>query len=294
MASSVKLAPLPQIEKLSERVVRILGCNARPMTLQGTNSYLIGKGDRRILLDTTDPGTPDYIKNLQNALSQHKCGIQEIIITHWHADHCGSVQDVCNQVTKSQETIVSKFQRLSQQDLDISPAKYTFVENNTVFKTEGATLRAIHTPGHTEEHMALYLEEENAVFSGDTVLGETTAVFEDLQTYMGSLSKILELNPSVIYPSHGSVINDPTDKLKEYIAHRMNREQQILHCMKELNRPMTAEELVEKIYTDLNPMLKMAAANNVVHHLEKLVKDGFAEKIEEEDTRWILKKTGNL
>jgi metal-dependent hydrolase (beta-lactamase superfamily II) len=55
---------------------------------------------RKILLDTSDPSLPEYIKNLQNALSQHKCGIQEIVISHWHADHCGSVPDVCKEITK--------------------------------------------------------------------------------------------------------------------------------------------------------------------------------------------------
>ena len=75
-------------------------------------------------------------------------------------------------------------------------------------------------------------------------------MFEDLHTYMMSLQKILDLNPKVIYPAHGSVIYDPIDKLKEYIAHRMYREQQILHCLKETpTTPLTAMDLVEKIYT---------------------------------------------
>lgn len=265
------------------------------MTLQGTNSYVIGNGERRILLDTTDPATPEYIKHLQDTLRQHHCGIQEIVITHWHPDHCGSVPDVCNQITNSPDLKVSKFKRTSCEDVDISPAKYTFIDNNTVFKTEGATLRAIHTPGHSEDHMCLYLEEENAVFSGDAVLGEGTTVFEDLHTYMASLQTILDLQPRVIYPSHGPVISDPMDKVKEYIAHRMYREEQIIHTLKETGKPMTAMELVDKIYVDVvNPGIKNAAAGNVTHHLEKLVKDGLGEKIDGEETRWFIKQQGNL
>ncbi|XP_060553178.1 endoribonuclease LACTB2-like [Ruditapes philippinarum] len=206
MASSVqKLTPLAAVEKLSERIIRILGCNPGLHTLQGTNTYLIGSGKRRILVDTGSPGNSEYIKGLQKALTDSCSSIQEIVLTHWHHDHVGGVKQIFSDVLND-EVGVSKFKRLSQPDEDISPAKYTFVEDKHVFKTEGATLRAIHTPGHTEEHMILYLEEENAVLAGDTILGESTAVFEDLHSYMQSLQKILDLKPSILYP--GNIITN--------------------------------------------------------------------------------------
>ncbi|KAL5013955.1 hypothetical protein ScPMuIL_008225 [Solemya velum] len=176
MAASAwqKLTPLPRIEQLSEKVIRILGCNPGMKTLQGTNTYLVGSGKRKILIDTGEPKKSEYITNLRNTLTEYDSDIQEIVVTHWHNDHVGGVSDVCKEIIKSTEIGVSKFKRLSKPDIDLGSIAYKFIENNHIFKTEGATLRAILTPGHTEEHMVLYFEEENAIFSGDTVLGEST------------------------------------------------------------------------------------------------------------------------
>ncbi|KAH3802231.1 endoribonuclease LACTB2-like [Dreissena polymorpha] len=289
MAVAPKLTPILNIEKLSERVIRILGCNPGDFRLQGTNTYIVGKGKKRILIDTGDSDKPEYISNLKKVLKEHCCGIQEIIVTHWHEDHVGGVPDIHKNIL-TESVRVSKFKRFEQQDEPISPVEYTFVENKHIFNTEGATLRAIHTPGHTEEHMVLYLEEENAVFSGDTILGESTAVFEDLHSYMASLQKILDLKPSRIYPGHGIVLQDPVEVITYYIKHRHEREKQIIAVLVNSTADcMTTLEIVNIVYQGLAPGLVMAACKNASLHLDKLVKDKVVERIDEDgEPKWRL------
>nr|CAD7439459.1 unnamed protein product [Timema bartmani] len=168
----------PQITRLSSRVIRILGCNPGPMTLQGTNTYLVGTGKRRILVDAGDVNVPEYINSLNSVLKEENVELEHIIVTHWHQDHIGGVKNVIEN-TENGILIISIHVNL---------------------------IRVVHTPGHTTDHIVLCLVEEQAIFSGDCILGEGTAVFENLYDYMNSLNIVLQLNPDIIYPGHGPVV----------------------------------------------------------------------------------------
>jgi len=294
MAATSVITKISRVEQLSSRVIRILGCNPGPMTLQGTNTYLVGNGKKRILVDTGNSNVPEYIDNLKDTLQKFQCSIQEVVITHWHQDHTGGIADIYNDILKGDKIPIFKFQLSSEggdekiPNLEEKQLEYTYIKDLHEFSTEGATLKAFHTPGHTKDHMTLYMKEEDAIFSGDCILGEGTAVFEDLYDYMNSLKILLGYNAEIIYPGHGPVINNPFEKINGYIHHRNMRENQILSVLSEdPTIKHTALSIVEKIYKDLDTRLLPYAQSNVTHHLNKLFKEKKVAHFDDKDqSKW--------
>jgi glyoxylase-like metal-dependent hydrolase (beta-lactamase superfamily II) len=275
---------MPDIDRWSDRVVVALGQNPSLFTGPGTNTYLVGTGKRRILLDTGQ-GCDAYIPVLERALERAGCeGIQEIVLTHGHPDHIGGAAAVIDRFGTL---------RISKQPWKGVDERYgvevTPIGDGSVIRTEGATLRATHAPGHAEDHLCFTLEEEGSLFSGDNVLGIGTTVIPseggDLVEYLDSLERLLALNPTTIYPAHGPLIDDGKAKIREYIAHRYEREKQIVAALSDGSLDIPA--IVARVYAGYPETLHAAAGESVGSHLRKLEREG---RVTESDSnaRWEL------
>ncbi|KAH9862336.1 hypothetical protein IAQ61_010539 [Plenodomus lingam] len=252
------LVPLPVIEKLSSRVIRVLGGNPSKFTLQGTNTYIVGNGSQRILIDTGE-GKPEWIASIKSVLKNENISIDKALLTHWHHDHIQGVPDL---VSHSPSTQIYKHEPHDD---------WLDIRDGQTFKTDGATLRAFHSPGHTTDHMAFILEEEDAMFTADNVLGQGTAVFEDLAAYMKSLDSMSHAFSGRAYPGHGPVIAHGPAKILEYIQHRQQRERQVLDVLA-TERPggWTSMDIVSVIYKDYPRNLWEPAERGVLQILDKL------------------------
>lgn len=152
-------------------------------------------------------------------LEDHDISISDILLTHWHGDHTGGVADL---LAHDARTKVHKHKPGQNQQ---------GIANGQVFRTQGATLGAVLTPGHAIDHMCFVLEEENALFTGDNVLGHGYCVAEDLGTYTVSLRLMAGLGCTTGYPGHGAVIKNLPRKMATYIKQRDSRERQVYEAL---------------------------------------------------------------
>ncbi|ORY49907.1 beta-lactamase-like protein 2-like protein [Rhizoclosmatium globosum] len=263
------LVALANTATLSARVSVVRGLNPGKFTLQGTNTYLVGTGARRLLIDTGE-GKPGYLPLLQQALLERgNAVISDILITHRHHDHIGGIKHILD---ASSHSPIKIWKRITDQDT-ARDIHYNHIEEGQVFEVEGAKVKAIYTPGHLDDHVVFYLQDECALFSGDSVLGQGSTVFTDLKEYMDSLRKTLEhcVKIDKIYPGHGPDLENGSKVVEQYIQHRVDRENEILDFLRRQKAPCTSWQIVETIYAKYNQNIWPAAERSVLLHLEKLV-----------------------
>lgn len=241
---------------ISPLVRRIVGPNGGPLTGPGTNTYLVGV-DEIVVVDP-GPAEHDHVEAILG------CGgdrIRWIALTHSHADHAAAADAVA---ARTGAQVVA------------------FPGTGDGFELEATEFRllAMHTPGHSSDHLCYLLEEERMLFSGDTVIDGPSVMIVppdgDMAAYVASLERLgsRRLRLRTIAPGHGQLIEDPAARIAAYLSHRLDREAAIVASLE--GGAVTVDQLVAQLYAGTDPALLPAAAQTVHAHLLKLVAEGRA------------------
>ncbi len=242
------------------RVVRVLAPNPSIHTLEGTNTWIVGH-DPAIVID---PG-PDDVPGHRDEVARTAGPVGAVLVTHDHPDHAPGAAAFAAQVGAP----LFAFRLAGAEHL----------RDGQVIGVGSAALTVVFTPGHTSDHLAFFEPETRSLFSGDAVVGRGTSFIDppdgDLERYLRSLHRMQELAPRTIYPGHGPVVLDAPGKLAEYIAHRAEREAQVLAQVADGEH--TIGEMVASIYAGHPPDVHPLAARSVLAHLLKLEAEGRVE-----------------
>lgn len=262
--------------QVSPRVRRLIAENPGPFTFLGTGVYIIGQGEVAVI----DPGpnNTQHFDNLKRALDGER--ISHVLVTHSHMDHSPLAHPLaawagCKVYAAGAGISTESEVRLEAGD-DLRFAPDVTIADGHVFRGPGWTIEAITTPGHTSNHVCYALKEENALFSGDHVMGWSTTVISPPDGHMGdyfaSLRKVRARNFSTIWPTHGPPITNVAPFLDSYIAHRIARENAIIDRLR--NGDTRIPDMVQVIYKDVDKRLHPAACHSVLAHIIYLVETG--------------------
>ena len=263
--------------RASPLVRRVIARNPGPFTFHGTGTYIVGHGTVAVI----DPGPAldSHVEALAAALDGET--VSHILVTHTHVDHSPAAARL--KALTGAPTFgygphgADRGVPVEEGgDFDFTPDRA--MRDGDTATGPGWTLRAVHTPGHTSNHLCFALAEENALFSGDHVMGWSTTVVSppdgDMAAYMASLDKLRARADGLYYPTHGAPIANPGPFVKALAAHRRAREAQILRALGD--GPETVPGLVRRLYAGLDPRLRGAAGRSVLAHLIHLADTGRA------------------
>jgi len=269
-----------EAEQMSALVTRVLCENPSPYTYTGTGTYIISNGTDAAIIDP-GPAMINHGEALLEALDGKH--LRYILVTHTHVDHSPLAKWLKRQTGATVygfgEHGTGRRGGLMDEEVEAGADK-SFVPDEKLndgdkLSGDGWTIRAVHTPGHTANHLCFLLEEENVLFVGDHIMGWATTVISppdgDMQDYIKSLRKVVALEPEKLAPTHGPWVEKPKPFIRGIITHRKMREGQILRHL--ADGPQMIEELVASMYKDVDKRLHPAAARSVLAHMIAMVDD---------------------
>ena len=275
------------ITEPAENIVCILAPNPSPMTFKGTNTYVIGNAELAII----DPGplSEEHLNNILDVTANRP--VKYIFLTHSHVDHSPLAKQLSVELNTPIYGFGTSYTGLSSTMLSLIDSGYesgsegidyefspdSSIKNNEKFELNDNVIYAIHTPGHMGNHVCF--QYDNVLFSGDHVMGWATSMvsppYGDLTQFMASCRLLQTKEFDLFLPGHGDPIKNPGERLEFLINHRLDRERQIKETIK--NSPLTALEITEIVYTDIDKSLIPAATRNVFAHLIDLSERGLVD-----------------
>ena len=268
-------------DQLSPLIQRVICENPGPFTFTGTGTYIVGRQEDDAGVAVIDPGPTDeaHLQSLLNAVEGRT--VSHVLVTHTHRDHSPLARPFADRVGAPimamrpplRETHASG--ALDEEEDEVFAPDMILTGGERV-EGEGWTMTAMATPGHASNHMAFTLEEENALFCGDHVMGWSTTVVAppdgNMADYMRSLDAVIAAGFSTLWPTHGAPVTEVAPFLAAYRAHRLDREAQILSRIQAGDR--TIAEIVPVLYAAVDRRLWPAASLSMLAHLIKLVDEG--------------------
>jgi glyoxylase-like metal-dependent hydrolase (beta-lactamase superfamily II) len=288
-------APYEVEQRVSALISRVLADNPGPFTFKGTGVYIVGDFDKKngdVAVIDPGPDLPEHVEALKRALDGKR--VAHILVTHTHNDHSPAAQPLKEwsgaktyafgphgsgkHVLRRPESATggSDDGPKLEEGGDMAFVPDVRVKDGDVIAGDGYTFECVYTPGHTSNHMCFGLSEEKALFTGDHVMGWSTTVVTppdgDMAAYMASLRKLLARGDAILYPTHGAPVRDPKPFIQAYIDHRLEREAQIVACLRD--GIATIPDMVARMYVDTDKRLHPAAARSVLAHLIQMQQEG--------------------
>jgi glyoxylase-like metal-dependent hydrolase (beta-lactamase superfamily II) len=264
--------------RVTPAISRIVANNPGPFTFMGTGVYIVG--GKEVAVIDPGPDLPEHVEALKRALAGRR--VTHILVTHTHNDHSpaakplkewsGAKTYAFGPHGSGRDNNEAKVE--AGGDMDFMPD--VRVKDGEIIAGNGFTFECVHTPGHTSNHMCFALREEKALFTGDHIMGWSTTVVTppdgDMAQYIASVRKLEARDDRTLYPTHGAPITDPKPFLAAYVAHRLDRERQVLACI--ADGVATIPDMVARMYADVDKRLHPAASRSVLAHLIKLEQEG--------------------